>query len=116
MKKICQFAAVRYVLVARDGDMRRLAVVGTPRSLVDLRGLIKSLFILHPAVAFVEVVLPSWPADQTVDDQEVMISASRNTDSELPGLFFWHRVRDLRAIEKDIMARAAASADDLEMV
>jgi hypothetical protein len=111
MSKHCQFAAPRYVLVARDVENKRLAVCSTPRSLVDLAGLLKSLFALNPATVVVDVLL-AWPAGQgqKVDDQEVLLQAERYS-GDGPGTFIWYRVRDLRAIEQDIAARAAVLAD-----
>lgn len=107
--KTCSFGSVRYVLAVRDAENKRLAVCSTPRSLVDLAGLLRSLFAQYVAAAVIDVVLPGWPADQTVDDQEILVSAQRAAENE-PGAIVWYKVRDLRAIEKDIEVRAAAAA------
>jgi hypothetical protein len=94
---------VRYVLVARDVREERLAVVSTDRSLTDLAGLLRSFFAQYPLATTIEIVLPGWPSDQTVDDQETMVAAGRS--DEWPGALRWLKVRDLRAIEADIDAR-----------
>lgn len=109
MKKRGSFATMRYVLVVRDAELRRLAVCATPRSLVDLTGLLKSLFAQYPAAAAIEVVLFGWPQGQTVDEQEVMVSAQRSSGG--PGPFLWYSVYELRRIEQDIAEQAAVLAD-----
>ena len=109
MMKSCSFAVTRYVLVARDLEHKQLAVCSTPRSLVDLDGLLKSLFAQYLAATIVDVVLP-WPVGQHVGDQEVLLSAERYS-GDGPGAYIWYKVRDLREIEKDIEARAMVLAD-----
>lgn len=90
---------VRYVLIARDVEQKRVAVVGTPRSLTDIACLHRSLFALYPQATVVEVVLPPAPGEKLAD-QEVLLSAERS--SELPGAIVWTNVRSLKAIEADI--------------
>jgi hypothetical protein len=70
----------------------------------------QSTFAMCPAAVTIDVVLAGWPAGQTVDDQEVLTDARRNTDDRLPGSFFWHRARDLRAIEQKFEQERAARA------
>jgi hypothetical protein len=109
MSSKSQFRVTRYVLVARDAEQKRVAVLGTPRLLTDLAGLLKSMFVLNPVAVMVDVVLP-WPADQRVDDQEVLVSAERYS-GDGPVAIIWYKARDLRAIEQDIAARAVVLAD-----
>ncbi len=110
-----RLAPQRYVLVVRGENEMRLGVCPTPRSLTALWELLHSLYVLYPSAMTIDVLCAGWPAGESVDAQEVMVSSRRNLDSSKtglafsPGLFYWYKHRDLCAIEADIEARRAAA-------
>lgn len=97
---------VRYVLVARDAATNRVAVMSTPRSLVNLAPIHRSLFALYSSAVSIDVLLP-WPPGAKLDDQEVLISAERSNTFERA--INWPKERDLKAIEADITKRLEES-------
>jgi len=98
-------AAMRYTLVVRDGVSQRIAALNTPRSLVDLNGLLGSAFRLYPEAMRVDVFL----ASQSLDD-ECIVSAERYSGPG--GQFTWYKPRTLKAIEGDL--RRAGELADVE--